>query len=210
MVGAKAAGRHGWQWKWSRISPARGASRSDSKNTHIVMLHPASRKIVSVDSCFLSCLQHVHTFTKIKGTKMSPHRPSWSSLGVRGRAPPTCDERLCWTPADACIKRASGKSGVIWGTRKNLSPDDDAPLVALRSIPEVLFNHHILMMSLRHGWGWYPPQTPSYIHIRHIQSVWAFGMLSQGHVGAPLYRYTGQVGTRFGDSRFTWGVAMMP
>ncbi len=25
-------------------------------------------------------------------------------------------------------------------------------------------------------------------------------MLSQGHVGAPLYRYTGQVGPRFGDS----------
>jgi hypothetical protein len=30
---------------------------------------------------------------------------------------------------------------------KNLSPDDDAPLFAPRSIPDVLFNHHILMMS---------------------------------------------------------------
>ena len=55
-------------------------------------------------------------------------------------------------------------------------------------------------MPQRHGWGWYPPQTTSYIHIRHIQSVWAIGMLSQGHMGAPLYRYTGQVGPRFGKS----------
>ena len=72
------------------------------------------------------------------------------------------------------------------------------------------FTCGVKMMSLHHGWGWYPPQTTSYIHIRHIQSVWAIVMLSQGHVGAPLYRYTGQAGTRFGDSRFTWGVAMMP
>ena len=58
----------------------------------------------------------------------------------------------------------------------------------------------VIMMSLRHGWGWYPPQTPSCIPIMHIQSVWAIGMRSQGCVGAPLYRYTGQVGPRFGDS----------
>ena len=54
--------------------------------------------------------------------------------------------------------------------------------------------------SLRHGCGWYPPQTPSYIHIMHIKSVWAIGMLSQGHVGAPLYRYTGQNCPKFEDS----------
>jgi hypothetical protein len=32
---------------------------------------------------------------------------------------------------------------------------------------------HLLneMMSLRHGWGWQPPQTASLIHVRHIQSV---------------------------------------
>ncbi len=33
----------------------------------------------------------------------------------------------------------------------------------------------------------------SYIHIRHIQSVLAIGMLSQGNMGAPLYRDMGQV-----------------
>ena len=58
----------------------------------------------------------------------------------------------------------------------------------------------VKMMTQCHGWGWYSPQTASYIHIRHIQSVWAIGMLSQGHMGAPLYRYTIQVGPRFGKS----------
>jgi hypothetical protein len=54
------------------------------------------------------------------------------------------------------------------------------------------------MMPLRHGWGWYPPQTASHIWARHIQSVWAIDMLPQGHtMGAPLYQYTGQVGPRF-------------
>ncbi len=43
--------------------------------------------------------------------------------------------------------------------------------------------------------------APSYFYLRHIQSVWAIGILSQGHMGAPLYRYTGQVGPRFGNSR---------
>ncbi len=56
------------------------------------------------------------------------------------------------------------------------------------------------MMPQRHGWGWYPPQTTSYIHSRHIKSVWDIGMLSQMHMVAPLYRYTGQVSPRFGHS----------
>jgi hypothetical protein len=29
------------------------------------------------------------------------------------------------------------------------------------------------MMSLRHSWGWQPPQTIYCIYMRHIQSVWA-------------------------------------
>ncbi len=37
-------------------------------------------------------------------------------------------------------------------------------------------------------------------HIRHIQSVWAIDMLSQGQKIAPLYSYTSQVAPRFGDS----------
>jgi len=46
----------------------------------------------------------------------------------------------------------------------------------------------------------FSPQTTSYIHIRHIKSVWAIVMLSQGHVGATLYPYPGQVGPIFGKS----------
>ncbi len=33
-----------------------------------------------------------------------------------------------------------------------------------------------------------------------MKSDWAIGMLSQGHMVAPLCHYTGQVGPRFGDS----------
>ncbi len=70
------------------------------------------------------------------------------------------------------------------------------------------FTWGVKMMPQRHGWGWYSPQTTSYILIIHIQSVWAIGMLSQGHMVAPLYRYTGQVGPRFGKSgsieEWTW------
>ena len=35
---------------------------------------------------------------------------------------------------------------------------------------------------------------------RHIQSALAIGMLSQGHMVAPLYHYTGLVGPRFEDA----------
>ena len=38
------------------------------------------------------------------------------------------------------------------------------------------------------------------IHIKYIQSVWATGVLYQGHLDAPLCRYTGQVGPRYGNS----------
>ncbi len=35
---------------------------------------------------------------------------------------------------------------------------------------EVRVSCGVKMMPLHHGWGWYPPQTTSYIHIRHIKS----------------------------------------
>ena len=34
---------------------------------------------------------------------------------------------------------------------KHLSPDDDAPSHAPRSVPDVFFNHHVLMMSFIAG-----------------------------------------------------------
>ncbi len=75
-------------------------------------------------------------------------------------------------------------------TPAKLAPDlgSQGPLWTVKMVPQ------------RHSWGWYPPQTTSHILIRHIQSVWAIGMLSQGHMVAPLYRYTVQVGPRFGKS----------
>ena len=54
--------------------------------------------------------------------------------------------------------------------------------------------------NVRHDWGLHPPPTTSYIHISHIQIVWDISMLSQWHMVAPLYHYTGQVAPRFGDS----------
>ncbi len=60
-----------------------------------------------------------------------------------------------------------------------------------------LFTCGVEMMQLYHDWGSHPPHTASHIHTRHIQSVWAICMLSHRHMGAPLYRYTGQVVPRF-------------
>ncbi len=62
------------------------------------------------------------------------------------------------------------------------------------------FTWGVEMMPQHHGWGWYLPQTTSYIHIGRIKSVWAIGMLSQGHMGAFFFRYTDQVAPRFGKS----------
>ncbi len=67
-------------------------------------------------------------------------------------------------------------------------------------ICEVSMTCVVKMMPQLHGWGWYQLQTTSYIHIRHIQSDWDIAMLSQGHMVAPLYRYTGEVFPRFWDS----------
>ena len=78
-------------------------------------------------------------------------------------------------------------------------------LIPLRwpSCPQIWgfrFTWGVEMMPQLHGWGWHPPQTTSYIHIRHVQSVWDIGMLSQGHMVAPLYHYTSQVVLSFGNS----------
>ena len=71
----------------------------------------------------------------------------------------------------------------------------------MTSCPQILgfrFTWGVEMMPQHYSWDWYPPQTTSYIHIRHIKSVWAIGMLSQWYMGAALYSYAGQAGPRFG------------
>ncbi len=60
------------------------------------------------------------------------------------------------------------------------------------------------MMPLRHGWGWYPPQTGSHIRSRHTQHVWAIGMLFHRQMGAPLYQYTGQVSPSYWNLDHLW------
>ncbi len=52
--------------------------------------------------------------------------------------------------------------------------------------------------------GWYPPQTASHIHIRHIQCVWGIVLLSQGHMDASLYRYTSKAGPGFWNLGHLW------
>jgi hypothetical protein len=45
-------------------------------------------------------------------------------------------------------------------------------------------------MWLCHGWGWQPPQTASHIHLRHVQSDWAYWYAIHGHTVSPLHSYT--------------------
>ncbi len=54
----------------------------------------------------------------------------------------------------------------------------------------------VKMMSLCHGWGWWPPQTASGIHIKHIQSVWAHWHAVR-HMVAALHSFTHTTCLRF-------------
>jgi hypothetical protein len=50
----------------------------------------------------------------------------------------------------------------------------------------------VKMISLHHGWGWYPTQTASPIHIRYIQSVWEhwYAVHGQPAVASNSYIHT--------------------
>ncbi len=60
------------------------------------------------------------------------------------------------------------------------------------------------MMPLCHGWGWYPPQTSSQNHIRHIKCAWGIVLLFQGHVDAPLYHFTSKGGLKVWNLGHLW------
>ncbi len=45
-------------------------------------------------------------------------------------------------------------------------------------------------MWLCHGWGWWPPQTASNIHMKHVQSVWAHWYAVHMHTISALHDYT--------------------
>jgi hypothetical protein len=48
----------------------------------------------------------------------------------------------------------------------------------------------VKMLSVRHGWGWQPPQNDFLIQNRHIQSVWAHWYADHGHTVATLHSHT--------------------
>jgi hypothetical protein len=48
----------------------------------------------------------------------------------------------------------------------------------------------VKMMWLCHGWGWWPPQTASHIHITCIQSFWAHWYAVHWHMVAALNSFT--------------------
>jgi hypothetical protein len=64
-----------------------------------------------------------------------------------------------------------------------------------------------MITSLRHGWGWQPPQTASGIHIRDLQSVWAHLYAVHGHTFtlAALNNYTHLCGVEMMSLRHGWG-----
>ncbi len=56
------------------------------------------------------------------------------------------------------------------------------------------------MMSLHHGWSLEPPQIASYIHIKHLQFVWAHWYGVHGHKVAALNSFTHTTWARFWGS----------
>ncbi len=76
-------------------------------------------------------------------------------------------------------------------------------------ICEVRVTCGVTMMSLRHGWGWFPPQTPSYIPIMHTKCLSDWYAVSRAcwYTLIPLHWPSWPQIWKF---RFTWGVKMMP
>ncbi len=126
------------------------------------------------------------------GVEMMPQHHGWgwySPQSLRPLHTSILDTYKVSKPLVCCLKG-------IWLHPYIVTPAKLAPTW------EVRVTCGVEMMPQHQGWGWYLPQTTSYIHIRHIQSVWAIGMVSQGHMSAPIYCYTGtgQVGHKVGDS----------
>ena len=84
--------------------------------------------------------------------------------------------RVCWCP----LYRYTGQVGPRFG--------DSGSLEEWKWCHNIMFWADIYL-------------RPLHTYILDIyKGVWAIGMLFQGHVSAPLYHYTGQVGPRFRDS----------
>jgi hypothetical protein len=58
----------------------------------------------------------------------------------------------------------------------------------------------VKMKWLCQGWGCWPPQTASHIHINHIQSVWTYWYFVHRHMVEVLHSYTHPTWLRFWGS----------
>ncbi len=100
-----------------------------------------------------------------------------------------------WYPPQIASHIHSRHIQCVWGIVLLSQEHMDVPLYLYTSKGVLRFWNlgvtcGVKMMPLLDGWGWYPPQTASHIHIRHVKCVWGIILLSQGHIGAPLYSYT--------------------
>jgi hypothetical protein len=59
----------------------------------------------------------------------------------------------------------------------------------------------VKMISLRHDWGWQPPQTVTYIHIRLIQSAWGHSYAVHGRTAVASNSYTHNIWVMFLGSK---------
>ena len=149
---------------------------------HLRLLHTSILDIYKVFKPLISCcLKVIWVFPyTVTPAKLTP------DLGIQGHL---------WSGNDAttsCLSLIFTSDHCIhpyWTYTKCLSHlyavsrADGCTLIPLHypswpQIWEVRFTWGVKIMPQRHGWGWYPLHTASYIHIRHKQSVWAIFMLS--------------------------------
>ncbi len=60
------------------------------------------------------------------------------------------------------------------------------------------------MISLRHSWGWQPPQTAPHMYLTHIQSGWAQWYAVCWHMAVPSNSYTHTTGSYYGVLGHLW------
>jgi hypothetical protein len=66
------------------------------------------------------------------------------------------------------------------------------------------------MMPQRHGWGWYPSQTTSYIHSKHIKKCLRHWYAVSNAYGCPFIPLHRPSFPQIWGFRFTWGGEMIP
>ncbi len=153
------------------------------------------------------CLRYWHSVSRAyRCTLIQFHQPSWPQiLEFFGHLWSGNDAITSWlrlTSTSDCYPHPYKTQTKCLSHRYAVSQAYGCTLIPLHrpSCPQILdffVTCGVETMPLHHGWGRYPPQTISHIHIKHIQHVWGIGMLSQRHMGAPLYHYRGRLAPDF-------------